>query len=135
MRCWWKLRGVMIVRDQRWMFDAAQCTAMRLAESPYVDCATLRTLKSTVAEQRASAKPAVIQPHLSRQAGHGDTDDNESERTSNDTADAIRSAPGRTALERPRSTYTHRGGQIAGSTADQPAGKQPAQPSKPGAAR
>src|SRR5258707_4600852 len=44
----------MLVEVPRWMFDAAQCATTRLEQQPQVDCATLRTLKSTIAEQRAS---------------------------------------------------------------------------------
>ena len=64
----------MLVEVPKWMFDAAHCATLRLAEQPHVDCATLRTLKSSIAEQRVSVKVSVLQPQLSRQAGHGDTD-------------------------------------------------------------
>lgn len=60
----------MLIEVPQWMFDAAQCAAMRMAEFPYVDCPTLRLLKDAIAEQRASVRPAVLKPHLSRQAGH-----------------------------------------------------------------
>ena len=65
----------MLVEIPKWMFDAAHCATLRLTEQPHVDCATLRTLKSSIAEQRVSVKVSVLQPQLSRQAGHGDTDD------------------------------------------------------------
>jgi hypothetical protein len=68
----------MLVETPKWMFDAAHCATMRLRERPHVDCATLRTLKNSIAEQHASVKAAVLQPQLSRQAGHGDIDDGDS---------------------------------------------------------
>ena len=48
----------MLVEIPRWMFDAVHCATMRAAELPHVDCATLRALKSTIAEQRASVNTA-----------------------------------------------------------------------------
>jgi hypothetical protein len=68
----------MLVEIPKWMFDAPHCATMRLRERPHVDCATLRTLKNSIAEQHASVKAAVLQPQLSRQAGHGDIDDGDS---------------------------------------------------------
>jgi hypothetical protein len=56
----------MLVEVPRWMFDAAHCATMRAAGFAYVDCATLRALKITIAEQRASINTgkAVIQPQV-----------------------------------------------------------------------
>ena len=65
----------MLTEIPKWMFDAAHCAPMCLVDDPHVDCATLRTLKSAVSEQRVSLNAAVLQPQVSRQAGDGDADD------------------------------------------------------------
>ena len=112
----------MLVEVPRWMFDAAQCTSMRLAEVPHVDCSTLRRLKNTIAEQRVSVKTggaAVVQPQLSRQAGDGDIDGNDSKTTSNEPVGAVRRTPSRTALARSRRIHPRRGGRNSDATAAQ----------------
>ena len=109
----------MLVEVPRWMFDAVQCATMRAAEFAHVDCATLHTLRRAIAEQRASMKPAVIQPQLSRQAGDGDIDGNDSNRTSNDATGDVRRTPRRTAVGRSRSVDTRRDSQTSGATTPQ----------------
>lgn len=49
----------MLVEVPRWMFDAAQCAAMQVAEIPHVDCATLHGLKRTVVELRTSLENSL----------------------------------------------------------------------------
>ena len=114
----------MLVEVPQWMFDAAQCAAMRMAEFPYVDCPTLRLLKDAIAEQRASVRPAVLKPQLSRQAGHGDTDGNDSKTTSN-AVGAVWRTPRRTAVARSRRSHARGGGQDSGTAPTQPERKQP----------
>jgi hypothetical protein len=109
----------MLVEIPKWMFDAAHCATLRLAERPHVDCATLRTLKNSIAEQRVSVKAPVLQPQLSRQAGHGDTDGSPFRKTSNNTTGAVRRTTRRTAVERSRPTDPRRSDKTAGATARQ----------------
>jgi hypothetical protein len=52
-----------LVELPRWMFDPAQCAAMRVEARPQVDCATLRILKNTIADLRASATGSMLQPY------------------------------------------------------------------------
>lgn len=103
----------MLVEVPRWMFDAAHCARMRTAELPHVDCAALRALKCTIAEQRASVQTvkAVIQTQVSRQAGDGDTDGNDSTTCSHGATGAIRPMPSRTPMARPRRDHPSRTGQ------------------------
>lgn len=112
----------MLVEVPRWMFDAAQCAAMWLAELPHVECATLRALKSTIAELRAfvhTVKATVIQPIVSRQAGDGDTNGNDSKTASNDATQAVRRTPRRTAVARSGRARVRRGGETSRATAAQ----------------
>ena len=109
----------MLVEIPKWMFDAAHCATLLLAEQPHVDCATLRTLKSSIAEQHVSVKASVLQPQLSRQAGHGDTDGSPFKKISNNTTGAVRRTTRRTALERSHPTDACRGDKTAGATARQ----------------
>lgn len=126
----------MLVEIPRWMFDAAHCATLRFTERPHVDCATLRSLKNSITEQRVSVKAAVLQPQLSRQAGHGDTDDSDSKNKSDETAGAIRRTTGRTALERSHPTHARRSGKTSGATARQCSdGQSSLRHSRPGRAR
>jgi hypothetical protein len=109
----------MLVEIPKWMFDAARCATMRVAELPHVDCATLRILESTIAEQCVSVKAVVLQPQLSRHTGHGGSDDNNFGRSSKDTADVVQRALRRTALEQPRRVNARRGSQTSGKAAGQ----------------
>ena len=126
----------MLVEIPRWMFDAAQCATMRLKERPHVDCATLRTLKNSIAEQRVSVKAAVLQPQLFRQAGHGDRDDSDFKSKSDETTGAIRRTTRRTALERSDPTHARRSDKTSGATARQCSNEQSSScPPRPGRAR
>jgi hypothetical protein len=89
----------MLIEIPKWMFDAAYCAPMRLVDDPHVDCATLRTLKSAISEQRVSVNAVMLQPQVSRQAGDGDADDT-SPCTSNYSTGALRRAARRAKLER-----------------------------------
>jgi hypothetical protein len=108
----------MLAEVPRWMFDAAHCATMRASGLPNVDCATLRALKSTITEQRASINTgkAVIQPQVSRQAGDGDTDDNDSTTSSHGAVGAVRPTPRRTAVARSGGDYPSRTGQTTRAT-------------------
>lgn len=126
----------MLVEIPKWMFDAAHCATLRLTEQPHVDCATLRTLKSSIAEQRVSVKASVLQPQLSRQAGHGDTDGSSFRKISNDTTGAVRRTTRHTALERSHPSDARRGGKTSVSTPRQcPDERSSSRPSRPGATR
>jgi hypothetical protein len=126
----------MLVEIPKWMFDAVHCATLRLTEQPHVDCATLRTLKSSIVEQRVSVKTSVLQPQLSRQAGHGDTDGSSFTKTSNDTTGAVRRTTRRTALVRPHATRARRGGKTSGATPRQCSdGRSSSRPSRPGRTR
>ncbi len=126
----------MLVEIPRWMFDAAHCATLRLTEQAYVDCATLRTLKNSITEQRLSVKASVLQPQLSRQAGHGDTDDSDTTSQSDETTGAVRRTTRRTALERSHPTHARRSGKTSGATARQCSDEQSSlRPSRPGRAR
>lgn len=115
----------MLVEIPQWMFDAAQCATMRLAEVlPHVDCATLRALRSMIAERCVSTEVEVVQPLLSRQAGHGDTNGTDSKRTSNGTTGAVRRTPRRTTLERSHPIDAQRTGKASGATANRRSGEQ-----------
>jgi hypothetical protein len=109
----------MLVEIPKWMFDAAHCATLRLTEQPHVDCATLRALKNSITEQRVSVRTSVLQPHLSRQAGHGDKDDSDSKSKSDESVGAIRRTTHRTSLERSHPTHTRRSGKTSGATARQ----------------
>lgn len=108
----------MLVEIPKWMFDAGHCATLRLQEWPHVDCVTLRTLKSSIAEQHVSVKAAVLQPQLSLQA-HGDIDDGDVKSNSDHTAGAVRRTTRRTTLERSHPTYARRSGKASGATASQ----------------
>jgi hypothetical protein len=126
----------MLVEIPKWMFDAAHCATMRLTEQAYVDCATLRALKNSIAEQRVSVKASVLQPQLSRQAGHGDKDDSDFKSKSDESAGAIRRTTRRTALERSHSIHTRRSEKTSGATARQCSDERSSShSSKPGRAR
>jgi hypothetical protein len=126
----------MLVEIPKWMFDAADCTTMRLTEQAYVDCATLRALKNSITEQCVSVKASVLQPQLSRQAGHGDKDDSKSKSKSDKSASAIRRTTRCTPLERSHSTHARRSSKTSGPTARQCSGERSSsRPSKPGRAR
>lgn len=128
----------MLVEVPRWMFDAAHCATMRAAELPHVDCATLRALNNTIAEQRASVNTAkaVIQPQVSRQAGDGGTDGNDSTTRSHGAAGAVRSTPRSTAVARSREDYPSRVGQTTRATpAQRTRGQSKPCSSRPGGAR
>lgn len=115
---------VMLVEIPKWMFDAAHCATIRLVDDPQVDCGTLRTLKSTISEQRVSVKAVVLQPQVSRQAGDGDTDDIDSPSKSKNTTGAVRRAAGLAKLERSHRADAERHGQIISATAHQRSNKQ-----------
>jgi hypothetical protein len=126
----------MLVETPKWMFDAAHCATLRLGEWPHVDCATLRTLKNAIAEQRVSVKASVLQPQLFRQAGHGETDDSDSTSQSDESAGAIRRTTRRTALARSHPIHARRSGKTSGATARPCSGKQSSsRSSRPGRAR
>lgn len=122
----------MLVEIPKWMFDAAHCSTLRLTDQPHVDCATLRTLKISITEQRVSVKAAVLQPQLSGQAGHGDTDVNSFKKASNNTTGVVRRTTRRTALARSDSTLTRRGGKTSSATprqcTDERSGSRPPRP-------
>ncbi len=124
----------MLVEIPKWMFDAAHCGTLRLTEQPHVDCATLRTLKISIAEQRVSVKASVVQPQLSRQAGHGDTDGSSFRKISNNTTGAVRRTTRRTALERSHPSGARRGGKTSGSTprqcSDERCSSRPSRPER-----
>jgi hypothetical protein len=54
--------GSKLVEIPRWMFDAAECATMRAEELPYVDCASLRILKSTMRELSVSVSESMLKP-------------------------------------------------------------------------
>jgi len=114
----------MLVEVPKWMFDLAECGSMRIDADPHVDCATLRLLKKTIIEQRASLKPAVIQPQLSRQAGDGGIDDSDSNCPSNNADGVIQRTEHQTELERSRRIDSNRGDKSSGATARQRSGGQ-----------
>jgi hypothetical protein len=105
----------MLVEIPKWMLDAALCAPMRLVDDPHVDCATLRTLKSAISEQRFSLNAGVLQPQVSRQAGDGDADDT-SPCTSNYSTGAVRRAGRRAELERSQRADAERCSKAARST-------------------
>lgn len=105
----------MLVEIPKWMFDAAKCAPMRLANDPHVDCATLRVLKSTVAEQNVFLKAAVLQPRISRHAGDGDADDT-FPCTSNPPTGTVRRAGRRAKLERSQRVDAERCSETNSST-------------------
>ena len=109
----------MLVEIPKWMFDAVSCATMRLAELPQVDCAALRALKHTMAEQSVSVDAVVIQPQLPGQAGHGGSDGTNFKKTSEDTAGAVQRASRGTALERSGRANASGCGETSGSTASQ----------------
>jgi hypothetical protein len=126
----------MLVEIPKWMFDAAHCATLRLAERPHVDCATLGTLKSSIAEQRVSVKASVLQPQLSRQAGYGDTDGSPFRKISNNTTGAVRRTTRRTALERSHPSGARRGDETSGATPRQCSDERSSsRPSRPGRTR
>lgn len=125
----------MLVEIPKWMFDAAHCATMRLTEQAYVDCATLRALKNSIAEQRVSVKVSVLQPQLSRQAGHGDKDDCDS-KSKDESAGAVRRTTRPTSVEQSHPTYTRRSVKPSGAAAHQCSDEQSSlRPSKPGRTR
>jgi hypothetical protein len=114
----------MLVEVPKWMFDSAECGSMRIEAVPHVDGATLRALNQTIIEQRASLKPAVIQPQLSRQAGNGGIDVSDSNGPANNTVGVIQQTDHPTELERSRRIDSNRVGKSSGATARQRSGSQ-----------
>jgi hypothetical protein len=118
----------MLIEIPKWMFDVAHCAPMRLVGDPHVDCATLRTLKSAISEQRVFLNAGVVQPQVSRQAGDGDADDT-SPCTSNYAAGAVRRAARRAKLERSQRVDAERCSKATRSTprkcSDKQANPQP----------
>jgi hypothetical protein len=106
----------LLVEVPKWMFDTAECARMRIADVPHVDCVTLRALRRTIAEQRAFLTAAVIQPQLSRHAGHGGTDDSDSKNRSNNPDEVVQPTPSLAALERSHPAHARRGSQASGAT-------------------
>jgi hypothetical protein len=126
----------MLVEIPKWMFNAAHCATLRLAELPYVDCATLRSFNNSMAEQRVSVKALMLQPQLSRQAGHGDTNDSDFKNKLDATAGDVRGTTRHTTVERCSPTHARRGSKTSGGTARQCSDEQSSShPSKPGRAR
>lgn len=123
----------MLIEIPKWMFDAAHCATMRLVDDPRVDCETLRRLKTTIARQRVSVEPTVLQPQVTRQAGDGDTDGSNSPNKSNITTGAIRRTASHTKLERSHRADTERSAQTTVATARQRSDKQSS--SRPSKAR
>jgi hypothetical protein len=126
----------MLIEIPKWMFDTAHCATLRVKERPHVDCATLRTLKNSIAEQRVSVKASVLQPQLSRQAGDGDTDDSDFKSKSDEAAGAVRRTNRRPALERSHPTHARRSGKTSGATprqrSDEPSSSPPSRPGRAG---
>lgn len=114
----------MLVEVPKWMFDSAECGSMRIDAAPHVDCATLRLLNRIIIEQRASLKPAVIQPQLSRQAGGGGIDDSNSSIPSNNADGVIQRTEHQTELERSRRIDSNRSDKSSGATTRQRSGSQ-----------
>jgi hypothetical protein len=109
----------MLVEVPRWMFDASKCARMRLAEIPHVDCATLCTLKVTIAEQYVSVKTVVLQPQLPKQVNHGGTDANTSKKKSNGAVGVVQRKSRCATLARSQRAHTHRGNQPSSPPARQ----------------
>jgi hypothetical protein len=105
----------MLVEVPKWMFDA-YCATMRLVDDPHVDCATLRALRNTIAEQSLSVKTAVLQPQLTRQAGDGDIDGSDSTGKSNNTVGAVRRTARSSTLGRSHRAVAERSTQTTGAT-------------------
>ncbi len=105
----------LLVEIPKWMFDAAECAPMRVAGTPHVDCEALRNLSRTIAEQRISWNPAVLQPQVSRHTGNGDTDECDSKDKSTAGVFLRRTFPA--TLERPAGDDANRGDQTSGATA------------------
>lgn len=105
----------MLVEVPKWMFDAAECGSMRIENTPFVDCTVLRGLNRTIAEQRASLGPAVIQPQLSRKSGNGGADDGDSKSSQDNTDGAVRRTTPRTALERSSGEDANRSSDSSGA--------------------
>jgi hypothetical protein len=127
---------VMLVEIPRWMFDAAQCAAMQLADIPHVECLALRALKITIVEQNASLKAAKIERQLSLRANQGGMDDTDSEKASNDPIGTVRRIPSRSALGRSRRAGTSRSKETSGTATGSRAGQKSAtRPLQKGSAR
>jgi hypothetical protein len=105
----------MLMEIPKWMFDAGHCAAMRLVDHPHVDCATLRTLKTAISEQRVSLNAVVLQPQVSRQAGDGDADDTSPCKSDYPTGAVLR-AGRRAKLERSQRVDAERRSQATRST-------------------
>lgn len=116
----------MLVEVPKWMFDAAECGRMRIENIPHVDCTILRALSSTITEQRASLKPAMIQPQLSRQVGNGGTDGSDSKNSAAITTGVVQRTTRPTALERSRRVDASRGGEPCGAASSKRSGSFPA---------
>lgn len=108
---------VMLVEIPKWMFDAGHCATMQLTNRPHVDCATLRTLKSSIAEQRVSAPMRVLQPQLAGQAGQGDRDDDDSQKRAEIAVGVVRRTTDYSSLERSQPIHTLRSGKTSGAIA------------------
>jgi hypothetical protein len=109
----------MLVEVPKWVFDSAECGSMRVEAVPHVDCATLRALNKLTVELRASLKPAVIQPQLSRQAGNGGIDVSDSNSPSDNAVGVIQRTDHPTELEQPRRIDSSRGGRSSRAAACQ----------------
>lgn len=109
----------MLVEVPKWMFDAVECATMQLSERPKVDCGILRVLQCTITEQIISVKAEVLEPLLSRQAGHGEANGSDHKNRTNDTTGSVRRTTRRTELEQSPGTGASRSVGTAGATARQ----------------
>src|SRR6185437_11557033 len=98
-----------ILQIPRWMFDPKLCAAMRVAERPEVDCATLRDLQRLIAERRGTAFTWVVQP-LASQPPEGDANGESPTKRSAHTAGPVLRKSRRAAMARPERDDAHRGG-------------------------
>jgi hypothetical protein len=106
---------VMLIEVPKWMFDAVLCATMRLINEPHVDCVALRILARTIAEQSVSMAPAVVQPQVNRQAGHGDKHELIPTGQSNTPTGAVRRRASCAALEQSHSADAERSSQGSGA--------------------
>jgi hypothetical protein len=108
----------------RWMFDASHCAAMKLRVLAQVNVPSLQTLKGPLATQPTSVQGPMIQPQLSRHAGHEDKDGEELGTEPKHANGAVSGKPKRTPLGRTGRVSTHRGSPHSGATASEVRGGQ-----------
>jgi hypothetical protein len=109
----------MLTEIPHWMFDASHCAALKLSEVAVVNVPTLLALKRLLVAQRISVPGPVVQPELSRHAGHGEMDGEELGTEAKQSVGVVSGKPRRKTLGTDGSVSARRGGSHSRATASE----------------